>query len=115
MYTNAQSLMAHKDEIRHQIMEKINPAILALTETRLTDVIEDSEVNIPGYYIIRCNAENRNTGGVVLYIREDVKYELVSTKKLESNCWCAAIEVKDNMYRGMIMVVYYSPSALHGE
>jgi len=67
LYTNAQSLMAHRDEIQHQIMKKINPAFLALSETRLTEDIEDNEVNVPGYSMVRCNAENRNTGGVVLY------------------------------------------------
>ncbi|XP_070165611.1 uncharacterized protein [Polyergus mexicanus] len=41
--------MAHKDEIQHQIMKKVNPAFIALSETRLTAEIEDSEVNVPGY------------------------------------------------------------------
>jgi len=55
--------MAHRDEIQHQIMKKINPAFLALSETRLTEDIEDNEVNVPGYSTIRCNAETRNGGG----------------------------------------------------
>lgn len=78
--------MAHKDEIQHQIMKKINPAFIALSETRLTYEIEDSEVSVTGYSIVRCNAENRNTGGVILYIRDDIKYENILAKKLESNC-----------------------------
>lgn len=32
-----------------------------------------------------------------------------------SNCWCAAIEVKEKLYKGVIMVIYHSPSILHGE
>jgi len=78
--------MAHKDEIQHQIMKKINPAFLALSETRLTEDIKDTEVNVLGYSMIRCNAETRNTGGVVLYVKNDIKYEIVLAKKLESNC-----------------------------
>jgi len=50
-------------------MKRLNPAIVALSETRLTDEIEDNEVNVPGYTIIKCDAENRNTGGAILYIR----------------------------------------------
>src|SRR5436190_4025821 len=115
LYTNAKSLMAHRDEIQHQIMKKINPAFLALSETRLTEDIEDSEVNVPGYSMVRCNAENRNTGGVVLYVRNDIKYEIVLVTKLESNCWCVAVEVKDKLYRGVILVIYHSPSASHGD
>lgn len=49
MYTNAQSLMAHKDEIHHQVIKELNPAILALSETRLVNEIEDSEISVSGY------------------------------------------------------------------
>lgn len=52
MYTNAQSLLAHKDEIFHQIMKIMNPAFVALSETRITQDIDDCEVNVPGYSLI---------------------------------------------------------------
>ncbi|XP_011636472.1 uncharacterized protein LOC105426752, partial [Pogonomyrmex barbatus] len=96
-------------------MKKINPAFLALSETRLIEDIEDNEVNVSGYNMTRCNAENRNTGGVVLYVRNDIIYETVLVQKLESNCWCVAVEVKDKLYKGVIMVIYHSPSASHGD
>lgn len=47
-------------------MKRLNPAIVALSETRLTAEIENNEVNVPDYSIIRCDAENRNTGGAIL-------------------------------------------------
>lgn len=72
--------MAHRDEIQHLILKKINPALLALAETRLTEDIDDNEVNVPGYSVTRCNAENRNTGGVALYVRNDIKYEIALKK-----------------------------------
>lgn len=52
MYTNAQSLLAHKEEIVHQIMRRMNPAFVAMSETRITQDIEDCEVNVPGYNIV---------------------------------------------------------------
>lgn len=67
MCTNAQSLLAHKDEIHHSIMKGINPALVVLSETRLIPDIEDYEVNCMGYSMVRCDAENRNTGGVAIY------------------------------------------------
>jgi len=81
----------------------------------LTDEIEENEVNIPVYNMIRCNAVNRNTGGVVLFVTEDIMYELVLIKKLKSNYWCAEIEVKEILYKEVIVVVYHSPTALHDE
>ncbi|XP_024874869.1 uncharacterized protein LOC112456507, partial [Temnothorax curvispinosus] len=107
--------MAHKDEIQHLFMKRRRPTILALTETRLTPEIEDSEVNVPGYSVVRCDAENRNTGGVLLYVKENIKFKVIEKKKLLSNCWCLAIEVKDNLYKGVIAVVYHSPSASDGD
>jgi len=41
--------MAHQEEIQHHIMKKMNPAILALSESRLISEIEDNEMNVPGY------------------------------------------------------------------
>lgn len=49
--------------------------IVALSETRLIIDIEDFKVNVPGYSMIRCDAENRNIGGTVLYVRDDIRYE----------------------------------------
>lgn len=96
-------------------MKKANPTFLALSETRLIPEIEDSEINMPGYSVVRCDAENRNTGGVIVYVRSDIKYEVVLIKKIISNCWCIAIQVRDNMYKGVIVVIYHSPSASDGE
>lgn len=44
-------------------MKRMNPVLLALSETKLTPDIEDNEVNVPGYSVARCDLENRNTGG----------------------------------------------------
>lgn len=114
-YTNAQSLIAHKDEIQYQIVDKMKPAFIALSETRVTAEIGDSEVYMPGYSAVRCDAENRNTGGAILYIRDDIKYDMIPINKIESNCWCAGIEVKDKHYKGVIVIVYHSPSASDAE
>ncbi|XP_015438094.1 PREDICTED: uncharacterized protein LOC107193204, partial [Dufourea novaeangliae] len=105
----------HKDEIQHQIMKEMNPAFVALSETRLIEDIEDSEVNVPGYNVARCDAENRHTGGVMLYIRNDIKYEVIVKEKIISNCWCIAVKARSNAYKGVIAVVYHSPSASDGD
>lgn len=92
----------------------MNPAIMALSETRLTPDIENSDIYVPGYSIVRCDATNRNTGGVMLYVKNDIKHEVVLVKKIESNCWCVAIEVCENLFKGRIMVVYHLLSTSDG-
>lgn len=49
MCLNVRSLVAHKDEMEVQIFKGIDPLVVALTETRLTVDISDSEINIIGY------------------------------------------------------------------
>lgn len=115
MYTNAQSLLAHKDELHHSIMKGINPALVTLSEARVNPDVEDCEINIPGYSVVRCDSENRNTGGVVIYNRDDVRYEVVMQKKIIANCWCVAIEVYEKWCKSIIAVVYHSPSASDSE
>jgi hypothetical protein len=47
----------------------------------------------------------------MVYIRNDIKYEIIVREKIVSNCWCVAVEIRDNIYKGVIVVVYHSPSA----
>jgi len=65
-------------------MRKINLANIALAKTRLTIDIEDFEVNVSDS-IIRRNGENKNIG-IIRYVRNDIRYEIVLIRKIESNC-----------------------------
>lgn len=73
--------------------------------------IEDSEISVQGYGVARCDTKNRNTGGVMMYIRNKIKYNVIIKKKIISNCWCVAVGIEVNAYKGAIAVVYHSPSA----
>jgi len=84
---------------------------MALTESRLTEEIHNSEVSMPGYSMVRCDSNSIFTGGVTMYIRNDIRFETILIRKIESNCWTIVIEVKEKWYKEIIMIVYYSPSA----
>jgi len=94
IYTNAQNLLAHKEEIQHLIMMKINPVIMALTESRIEE-IDDSKVSMPDYNMVRCDSDSRFTAGVAIYVRNDIRFETILTRQIELNCWTTAIEVKE--------------------
>lgn len=96
--SNARSLIAHKDEIEAQIMDYYKPAIVVLTETRITEDIEDNEINIKGYKVRRYSAESRNTGGVVIYVRDEIKIREVKSRKLPGNYWSITIWIKEEIY-----------------
>ncbi|CAK9822953.1 hypothetical protein ANTRET_LOCUS1383 [Anthophora retusa] len=114
MHTNAESLVEHKDEIFYQIKKKRNPVVVALSETRVDATIKDFEINIRGYSQVRCDAENGYTGGVVVYIRNDIKYETVMVHKITRNCCCVVLGLYEKWYKGTIVVLYHSSSAPDG-
>lgn len=45
-----------------------------LSETHVTEDIDDCELVINGYKLERCNSRSRHTGGVVMYIRNSIKH-----------------------------------------
>ena len=70
LHISINSLLSKKDEIRC-IANKTKAAIIGITESKLDHTVPDSEVNFPGYDILRCD-RNKNGGGVACYIRKDL-------------------------------------------
>ena len=66
-FLNVVSLRKHKHELEF-ILRENDIDIIGLSETRLNEQIEDSEVHITGYYIFR-NDRDENGGGVALYVK----------------------------------------------
>lgn len=64
-----------------------------LSEARVTENINTSEIEVHGYNIIRVDSESRHTGGVVIYIQNRLKYNIISEYKVEPNCWMLFIKI----------------------
>ena len=74
---NIASLPKHIDELRNYMIS--TPVdILAINETHLDGSFSDSAVSIPGYSLERKECK-RNGGGVALYIRNSIAYEIIQT------------------------------------
>ena len=65
--------------------------ILAVNETRLDDTIFSGEVTVPGYALER---NDRNRGGVALYIRNTINYERLFVLECESLEWIGIKVIK---------------------
>ena len=89
---NAQSLLAHIDDIKHY-MGNYYIEMLLLTETRITPDINDFEIKIDGYRNTRCNSDNRYTGGVICYVIDDINYEVKMNVSIENMLWLIAISI----------------------
>ena len=79
---NINSLLAHIEELR-VFMSNSKIDLLAISETKLDLTIDDSEVYLAGYELIRKDRvrNGRNGGGVCFYVRCNL-----NSRKI-SNCW----------------------------
>ena len=81
--------------------------ILTLNETGLDRSILDSEVQIPGYDIIRSD-RNRYGGGVAIYIRTVIPY-VIRKDLLQDTLELLGIEVKKPKSKPLLISTWYRP------
>lgn len=76
----------------------------------LTNEIDDFEIKCCNYICLRCDSTSRFTGGVAIYIGEDVKHIIKCNKNYQENMWIISIQVKQKQMKGIFSVLYHSPS-----
>ena len=76
MLSNTMSLAPKVVEVQH-FFQRYNVDVGFITETWLKDRINDSVINISGYNIFRKDRIVREHGGVCIYAREQMKYEIL--------------------------------------
>ena len=74
---NINSLLAHIDEFR-VFMNESDIDIISINETKLDSTINDNEVYIPGYEIVRKDRKinGRHGGGVCIYVGCNLNYKI---------------------------------------
>lgn len=93
------------------IIKNNEPLLLLCSETCVTKEINNSELYIVGYNIIRCDSHSRYTGGVIMYIKEDLKYSIKYNKNIDNIIWYMCIEIKNTSLKGLYSCLYRSPSS----
>jgi len=63
---------------------------------------------------VRGNSETSRIGGVLLYIKEEIKYEIISVESCDKNWWAIVIKIAEVNIRDSIMLIYHSPSGSDG-
>ena len=103
---NSITATSKKDQLESMAHE-LNLDIIALTETKLSDSIQESVYTIPGYTIINKNRDRRG-GGVMLYIRDDhafTRIEKIEMKEhISIDCIVNGKKINVNVIYRIIMV-----------
>ena len=75
IHLNINSILPKMDELR-LIALKTNAAIIGITESKIDETVLDGEIQIDGYIPARCD-RNRQGGGVICYIRQDIPFNKI--------------------------------------
>jgi len=66
---------------------------------------------IDGYICVREDSESSQTDGVLLYLDNRINFDMRAMEKDERNWWSVIVNVKEKGYKGVIMLIYHSPSS----
>ena len=87
--------------------------VIGLTETQLKDNPRDY-LQLPDYNLEYMNRVGRKSGGVCLYIRNDINYELrPDLCRANSNFESCFIEIENNKSRNIIVGVILQSTHIH--
>lgn len=89
-------------------LQEFKPRILMLSESRQTEDINDQELNVENYTLLRCDSFSRKTGGIIMYISNDIKFSVIKNC-CETKSWFLFIKVEEGMKKGVYGAVYKSP------
>jgi len=74
MHVNINSILPKLEELRY-IVNSSKLSIIGISESKLDSSVDDNEINIPGYNILRKD-RSRNGGGVLAYIKDDLSFNI---------------------------------------
>lgn len=106
---NVQGFINQKNEIENVLLEKYRPNIMGFTHG--THMVVDYELEINGYVCVSGDSESNRTRGVLLYLDNTIKFEVVERNVCERNWWSITVKVNEKNYKGIIMLVYHSPGS----
>ena len=97
--------MTHFDELK-LFIETNKSDIIGISETKLDKTVDDCDVGISGYRVIR---KDRNCygGGVLMYISESLNFN--HREDLEFDLESISVEIKVHEYKSFLVTTIYRP------
>lgn len=111
VYLNVQGLLNNIDEIRQLIKSK-KPSVIFLSETHLIADVENNEVNIKNYNVMRCDSHSTHTGGVAMYVKKNIRYHVSHQRNYENSVWSLTVKFDNKHLKGTYIILYRSPNLI---
>lgn len=109
IYLNVNSIISNTGELE-VLAEAHKPSIILCSETCTTENVEDSELDIATYKMVRCDSHSRHTGGVIIYVHTTIDFNIIYNASVNRNIWCIIIKLKKVDKKFQIGVLYHSPN-----
>ena len=105
-HLNIRSLFKHIDQLKFYLHDQ-KYDVISLNETMLDDSIEDHEIDISGYDILRKD-RNRHGGGVAIYVRSIIDYKIRYDLMID-NLETITVEIQKPKAKPFLINTWYRP------
>ena len=102
------SLSAKFDRVKGVLLKHVD--ILVITETELTDTFPLCQFHVDGFFMPYRLDRNRNGGGIIIYVREDIPSNMLVKQKLPHNIEDIFIALNFRKVKWLLFGTYHPPS-----
>ena len=110
VHLNCNSLLNKIDEIR-QFVTDFKPHVICFSETKIDSSVQNSEVSIDGYSVIRRD-RNRHGGGVACFVNNSIHFKVVPPPN-EAQKWPNEILKLLNLLANSFQVLFKAKENMH--
>ena len=110
LYYNARSILPKIDLLRTEVIAANFPSVVCIVESWLSEEIQDNEICIHDYQLIRLD-RNRLGGGVLVYIHNSLTWEPVLMGPNDLELMAISVSSPDHPCKHCISVLYRPPSS----
>lgn len=108
LYFNVQGVMNNFIELE-RIITNSDVDVICLTETHFTEDDNDDLIQINDFYMIKVNSHTRHTGGVIIYVRKNCSYKIVSCDSIRNEFWLLHVKISSGNNLINVICLYRSP------
>ena len=87
-----------------------NIDVLVITETKLDDTFPTAQFSIDGFSIPYRQDRNKNGGGILIYVREDIPNKILTKHNFPSGIEGIFVEINLRKMKWLLLGTYHPPS-----
>lgn len=91
------------------LVNESRPVILVTVETHVTSEVNSGEIELPGYQTLRSNSNSSHSAGVVVYVDDETKCDVVTDIVYDFNN-ILIFDIHNGPFRGRWLSLYHSPN-----